>query len=407
MAWRVDEQVIRGEIDCRTRGRVSGKIWFLGWENPLTLELEGAPWRDLAGHVLRFTNPDPKPADISGLTEIQQGAAGDITASRKVKVPECTMDELMEFYKARQPFPWHWGNSLYLEWFSRTNGRVVIESASFTLELEATATWQMSEADEVTQREANAAAMMGFMENLGMGEAIDDDEAPSEAEREAVAEDARMNLLLDRVTARLEREGRAEDNFERILAEARERLNRENNVEPEEPTPEQAAERAAWIEEMNTAAREALEDMETESWKDGGDSEKPHPLVERASDLAIRLHREVDAAAWLPADASAEHPLAEIIGGVMSASAKLAGALGMHLGDEAWPPDPLIAGNVIVRLRKAHDYLGDARRALDSADAENLADAPWRAVTRRELEEISAQVTALIREAREVLEDPE
>lgn len=407
MAWRVDEQVIHGEIDCRTRGRVSGRIWFHGREMPVKLDLEGAPWRDLAGHILRFTNPDPKPGDLSGFMENQLGAVGDITASRKVKVPECTMDELMEFYKARQPFPWHWGNSLYLEWFSRTNGRVVIESASYTLELEATAAWEMSEADEATQHEANAAAMLGFMEKLGMGAEIDDDEATSEAEREAVAEDARMNLLLDRVTARLEREDRAEDNFERILAEERERLDRENNVKPEEPTPELAAERAAWIEEMNAAAREALEDMEAESWKDDGDSDKPHPLVERASDLSVRLHREVDAAAWLPADASAEHPLAEIVGGVMSAAAKLAGALGMHLGDEPWPPDPLIAGNVIVRLRKALNYLGDALRALDSADAGNLADAPWRAVTRRELGEISAQVTTLIGESRAVLEDPE
>jgi hypothetical protein len=30
MAWRLHEHVLRGKIDNRTRGRVSGEIWLAG-----------------------------------------------------------------------------------------------------------------------------------------------------------------------------------------------------------------------------------------------------------------------------------------------------------------------------------------------------------------------------------------
>ena len=152
MAWRMEEQVVCGEIDNRTPGHVVGKIWFVGRDEAVELELEGNPWRDLAGHLLKFTNPDAKPGDLSGLSSYQQGQVGDITASRKVRVPDCTMEELMEFSKSKQPFPWHWGNSLYLEWFSVTNGRVVIEAAHYQLELNAEPAWIMYDEDEITQQ---------------------------------------------------------------------------------------------------------------------------------------------------------------------------------------------------------------------------------------------------------------
>lgn len=169
MAWRIDEFLIRGEVDNRVRGRVTGRLWFAGRDEPVTLELAGNAWRDVAGHVLRFTNPDPRQphsGELDGLATLQDGVVGDITASRKVKVPECSMDELMEYYEAKKPFPWHWGNSLYLEWHSAPNGRVVIESATYQLELDPEVVWTMSEAEEIEQRRANGRAMIDFMNRL-------------------------------------------------------------------------------------------------------------------------------------------------------------------------------------------------------------------------------------------------
>jgi hypothetical protein len=120
-----------------------------------------------------------------------------MSASRKVKVPECSMEELMEFYKAKQPFPWHWGNSIYLEWFSVTNGRVVIEAAHYQLELDVEPVWILTETEEAAQQAANAEAMAAFMKRVCMQvpgakvEDEDDDQPQSLEEALADAEDAR------------------------------------------------------------------------------------------------------------------------------------------------------------------------------------------------------------------------
>ena len=166
MAWRIDEQVVRGEIDNRVRGWVTGRIWFVGRETPIELELEGNAWRDLAGRRLEFTNREPVAGDLDRLAARQAGVIGDCTASRKVKVPEIPMSQIGEYYAAKKPWPWHWGNCLYLEWFSERNGRVVIESASYELRIVGDAAWDMTEAEELEQRRANGAALTGFMERL-------------------------------------------------------------------------------------------------------------------------------------------------------------------------------------------------------------------------------------------------
>jgi hypothetical protein len=374
MAWRIDEQVIRGEIHNQTRDRVSGRLWLLGREEPVVLELEGNPWRDIAGHVLKFTNPDPKPGNLSGFSTYQKGAAGDITASRKVKVPECSMEELMECFAASREFPWHWGNSLYLEWFSETNGRVVIETAHYQLEMD---------------------------EN----EDKDEDAPTSLEEAQADAEDARMQTLLDRVMARMQREAIDAGRFDQIYEEERTRLMRERGETEREPTPEEVAERQEWIDEMNALAEEAMEDFESEKWK-GGDSTgaQRHPFVEECTDLAVEAYRDVNKAGWIPEDAHGEHPLLELINSVSSASAKLAGALGTANRFEEWPPDALIAGDVLVRLKKSRAYWRDALRALDSAEEEGLATPQWRHRMRINVSDKLAETQDLIRDVRESLE---
>ncbi len=416
MAWRIDQQVIRGEIDNRMKGRVTGRIWLLGREEPLELDLAGNAYPDLQGNTLRFTNPHPKAEGPTGLMTEQCGVTGDITASRKVKVPDCTDEELMAFFAARKPFPWHWGNSLYLEWFSRRNGRVVIESAAYQLEVGQAEGWTLTPAEEQEQQAANTQALTDFMSQLagslpaahGMTEedwqhcADDDDEAGSPAEAAADAEAARMDLLLDRVGTRLEREGHEDGNFERILDEERERLRLERGEPlPLPPTPDEEAAHEAWLEELNALQEETLAEMATNGWKDEPDAR--HPLVERCSDLSSQLFHQVKAGGWRPEHAGREHPITEIIDGVMIASSKLAGALGRSRDDDPWPPSALFAGSVLVRLKKARSHLRDALLALDSADQENLAVPAWRTAVRAEVEAILAEVQQLIAEVREVL----
>ncbi len=415
MAWRIDKQVIRGEIDNRTRGRVTGRIWLSGSDDPIVLDLEGDGWRDVAGHRLQFSNPSPTARDLAGLADRQEGSVGDITASRKVRVPDCPEEEFEALLAARKPFPTRWANALYLEWFSDRNGRVVIESADYELELDGEADWEMTPEEETAQRLANGRALTGFVERAGTAlaartegaddaDAFDDDAPQSRAEAEAEDETARMNLLLDRVDARIEREGRDHADFDEIYWEERERLRKERGEPEEKPlTPEQEAEREAWIEEMNAAAEEAMAEAEAESWKGEDPFERDrHPLVDRCIDLSVRIHHEVEAAGWLPEGAHEEHPIAEIVSASMCAGPKLGGALSIR-GEDEWPPDPLFAGDTLVRLKKGRAYLRDAIRGLDSADDEDLATPEWRAETRRQLAEILAEVHQLIAEVREVL----
>ena len=151
---------------------------------------------------------------------------------------------------------------------------------------------------------------------------------------------------------------------------------------------------------MNAIAAEAMSEMEADAWKEKPEPRRPE-LLDRSMDLAIRIRSDI--ADWLPEDARGEFPLYEIANGVQLASVKIGGALG-HDDDEPWPPDPAFAGDPLVRLKKSRDSLRDALLGMDSADEENLAPAPWRIATRREIAEILGEVQKLIQELRDLLE---
>jgi hypothetical protein len=400
MAWRVEESVIRGEIDNRVRDRVTGRIWFTGRAAPVELNLTGNCWRDLAGRRLEFTNPEPKPGRPEGIAPRQDGAVGDITASRKVKVPDIPLDQIGEYYKTKKPMPWHWGNSLYLEWFSTFNGRVMIESAGYELKIVGEPAWEMTPDEEEAQRRANGAAMTGFMEKLGEAAAAGDqayeedtewNEKP-QTEEEAEKMQAESDRLVDRIQARLAREGEGAD-YEKIMHEEIERLRAERG-DPE-PTPEQLERNAGWIDEINQAGREAANDPELAKQQ-----ARKHPLAERAFELSLRLGRAEKKNKWLPDDATEEHPVAELVGGVMKAGAKLAGAL----DGENWPPDVDSCAGIIVRLKRARGYLDDALRAAESCREQKLTETAWLAEVRHEAVDLARETDAIITELRARLE---
>lgn len=399
MAWRIDEAVVRGELDNRVRGRVTGRIWFAGRPEPVELELTGNCWRDLAGRRLEFKNPEPKPGNLEILAAMQRGSVGDITASRKVKVPEIPMDQIREYYAAKKPLPWHWGNALYLEWFSESNGRVVIESASFELKIVDEPTWEMSEAGEEEQRKANGAAMAGFMDRLTVAaermsgqENTEWNEKP-QTEEEAEQMQAQSDRLAQRVEARLRREG--EDAYERILEEEIERMRRERG-EPE-PTPEQLARNEEWIEEMNRGAEEELANPDPEVEKE---LEFEHPLVEQVVEFSLQLRETAKAEGWRPEGATHEHPVAELLDATMIAGPKLAGAL----NGQCWPPEVEFCAHTIVRLKRARGYLEDALRATESCHEEKLVKPEHLGPILTELIDFIRDIDELIAELRAKLE---
>lgn len=404
MAWRIDECLVRAELDNRVRGRVTGRLWFLNLEEPVTLELTGNPWRDLAGHFITIINDTPSSALPSGFRRHQVGTVGDITASQKVKVPDVSLDDFIEGRRVGMEMPFHWANCLYLEWYSKDNGRVVIESPDYRIQLDDLPTWTLTESEERVQREANRGPTQGLLDQMVDALAtkyLDDsaDESTSEIEAEADAEDARMNLLLDRVEARIRNEKLDADEFDRVYWEEREKLRKEwGEPEPEPLAPMEEVEREQWIDEMNEIAQEAIKEME----KNGPPKFTTHPLVEECRKLGLRLHRAMRDNNWVAEGASQEHPLNGIADCVQIASGKLAGALNGD-EDDVWPPPPLFAGNVLVRLKKARNYLRDALAGLDAADEQRLAVPEWRSQARIEIVAVAAQVEALIKEVRDTL----
>jgi hypothetical protein len=89
-----------------------------------------------------------------------------MTASRKVRVLDVPVEEAMTLARQGMPIPEHMGNSLYLEWFSVTNGRVLIESVGYKLTVSAPE-WTLSMEEEQEQAEDNQKAICEWFNQLG------------------------------------------------------------------------------------------------------------------------------------------------------------------------------------------------------------------------------------------------
>lgn len=166
MAWRLDEAVEHGLIDNTVAGTTTGKIWLVGRDEPLILYLNGDCWRDLAGTVLEFENPEPEAdADAVSLDTEQTGIIGDMTASRKARIPTISEAEVDEHMQQGLEIPTNLQNTLYLEWFSEINGRVLIETTGFRLSI-SDHEWEMDEDEEEAQKLANLGAMRDFLDQI-------------------------------------------------------------------------------------------------------------------------------------------------------------------------------------------------------------------------------------------------
>jgi len=405
MAWRIADNVVSGEIDNRTKGRVTGFLEPADQSGRIVLDLEGNAHPDLAGSLIRFRNPRAKASPLADFNREQTGVAGDITASHRVKDLLVSVNAFLAMDEDEREKSYRWANCLYVEWYSRSNGRVVMEGVAFEVEWIEGPLWRITEEELREQGERSQEAVAGFFEDVAtaMGaeeliEADDDSEEVPPAEAAMDEEAARMDLLNDRIERRLRKEGG--DEWERIYEEESARLRRERGEpEPRPPTPEEEAAREEWIEEMNAAAEEALEESAAEGWK--RERTPDHPLVVECREFALELRRENPP----PEGASEEHPLWEIANGVLFASGKLAGALNGCMAEKEWPPDELSAPSTLLFLKKARRYLRDALRGLDSADEEELATPGWRADTRARITRLLIATQQHILEARQALSD--
>ena len=177
MAWRFSENVLRGELDNTRRGRVKGTIWLAGIELPFHLVLRGDCAPDLAGCTIAFENPKPVPMDATSLPQfVQTGWVGEITSARRFKVPDVPIEEFVRMKNG----PFHWANTLSLEWHSKTDGEISLHMHDFKLTV-STHEWTLSPEEYEASREVSSAEFIAWSkevfewsdEDMGMVEKVD------------------------------------------------------------------------------------------------------------------------------------------------------------------------------------------------------------------------------------------
>lgn len=405
MLIRLENSLIRGEIDCREQGRVTGRLWLLGRAEPLELDLQGLPARDMAGLWITLRCEYPPSEQAPPLLSPQKGHLLGCSGAAMKRVPAGAEQDIRMRVRKRIPQEWDQRKVLQLEWINAKGARVALEAVGLDIQVREPAAWRLTAEAEEKAGRASARLRQQWeetevMDRLTLPELPEEPGTLPAAEREADREDAKMEKLNDRIQARLEKLGTfTEEAYEKIYQEEREKIRVEFGEPPPKPlTPEQEADQARWIEEMNRLSEEALREWES------GHLEEPdrHPLLVQCDSLQEKVSADVRASGWMPDAPGQEHPLRELEWGFHMATAKMSGGLGM-LDYRSWPPDRITAAGMLVKVKQARDYLHDALTALDAADEENLGVFAWRNAVREETHELLQETQLLILELREGL----
>jgi hypothetical protein len=389
MAWRIHDHVLRGEIDNRERGQVKGRIWLAGVDEPMLLELKGDCHPDLAGCFLAFSNPKAIPMTTKPPMLNQRGTAGDMTAARKTRVPDVPVEE---FIRLKGRAPWHWANSLYLEWYTEWCGRVVIESSDYQLKISEPA-WRFT-AEELAERDrAREEGSSAFAIELRRDE-------------EGNWSEFRHEQLLRESDARTEQYGRLLEKYadhpdcEEIVA-------REMGWTKDQTAEEEAAEseEVARRNEIFDEALEGLEEAEVSEpdparegidWVRDRRGEIVHPIEKRTGDALDELLDETNAN---PALDDREHPeLGEFVGLFMTMRVKLAGALSAIAEERGYRPE---AGFTIALLKRIIEIHNQVLAAAGTLEGKSILPPARLQFYRTELFGIREDLLALIERLRE------
>ena len=416
MAICLDKAVVRGEIDNTLRGRVRGRVWLVGREEPLELELDGNAWMDVAGARLAFVNPHPRAQKCArGLARAQRGIAGDMTVSRKVNDVTVDDDELSRLIEDEKPIPCEVRNALYIEWFSEQNGRVVIESPYFEIEITEFA-WQMDQAEEQAQQLMNQHAMRDWLATIiQRPEPDDEDDADAFSEagwEESLKQSDRVGLAHMEALEKYDDEDDEDssrvafvmgwDHLLDALACESEHDGSAFLVEDDDDEGEE------WKKE--TPREDPISVQMQENGYDSGDDEaddffdrmarESHPLVGQGMDLVHRILDDLDdelRAAGINADEDEVKPLDRFVTNLMTISGKMAGVL----GDRDYA-EGIQAGHTLAILKRCLNWSNEALSGLNDL----MTDPAWEnkytllGEFKRELHAIRDGITDLRQEIR-------
>ena len=398
MAFRIHDSVVRGEIDNRVKGTVRGRIWVEGRAEPVILELKGNAWPDLAGCLLEFTNPQkrfPHP-HLESLHPVQRGSIGDLTASRKVRVFDVPLEEALEMIRREAKPPEHMANSLYLEWFSEANGRVVIESADYELTISA-AEWRMTPEEDAQRASQAAAGMDDFMRKLT--EAIEQqqrgqkgpDEEWNEHDYEKFLKES--DARTDKYMELLDKYGDSDEAEAKIAQE----MGWPNEGQArEEPEQEQMS-----VEEINAICEAAANEPPPEpdphregiDWIRTEEGDLRHPLQHRCSKSAVKFSKQARA---LGLEKLQDKDLDQFLFEFQTTGAKLAGALNGIARGQGFA-DPAFT---VACLKRALDHLHKSQAGLEAAAPKKLLPETTVAEVRKEMFAIREGILRLMDELR-------
>lgn len=177
MAWRLSHLVLAGELDNTTFGWTIGWLELEGFDQPLRFKWLGNCHPDLAGWRLRIHRVEPElppeddedepPRTYEHIDLDQSGHVGGITADQMVKHFELPVDEVArQLMEGKRP-PFTWRKCFYLEWFSNTNGRAVVQSTCLAVERIGQRRFELTEQQWREQASQNAEQMGYFMTQIG------------------------------------------------------------------------------------------------------------------------------------------------------------------------------------------------------------------------------------------------
>lgn len=392
MAWRIHNSVSKGEIDNRERGRIKGCIWLAGRGEPVTLDLAGNCLSDLAGCLIRFGNSRAKATaeERVDLASSQVGTAGDITASRKVRVFDVPIEETLRLTKAGETPPEHMANCLYIEWFSEANGRVVIESTDYEIDVSAPE-WTLSPDDEQAQIAASHQAILDWLDRIDQPEITAEEAVPYDPESEKPLDEFGYEKFMRESDART-------DKYMALLEKYEGHPDREKIVAREMGW--------EWLEEaLEADERGALppsEPMEipplepnplTEGvdWIRDEDGHIHHPLQRRAFESAMSMWHFCKDGGLLGDDG--DEDLREMIFEFQTVGAKLAGALNSLAYDK---DNEREGGFIVAALKRALNYLNKSLAAAEKVAKKKLIDHDRLESFRTELFNVREQILALM-----------
>ena len=390
MAWRIHEHVLRGEIDNRTRGRVTGRIWLAGVKEPLVLDLEGDCDSDLAGCLLQFENPNPIELTTRPPAFQQIGTAGEITGARKVRVFDVPVADAIAMTRRGEKPPESRGNALYVEWFSDLSGQIVIESSDYRLQV-SDPLWRFT-AEELAERESARAEG-----NTAFEAAIEADDTGGEWDEFRSEQLLRESDMVGEKYRRLLEKYQSHPDSERIIAREMGWSWLEEALDEQEQS--KAADNEADdafgddLDFVDDEDDEPLPDPAKEGIDWVHDEERGrvvHPISKHANDALHALLDELKAAGHFP-DCDDE-ALGDFVGHFMTLSAKLAGALGAL----ARGGPGVDAGLTIAWLKRALDIHNQALLAGKALEGTEFLSEESLGKHRSELFAIREEMLALI-----------